>query len=89
VWFELRISNANLFVIGNHQGKTQDDAIVNFKIYNLYNFQSFLIKMFSVCFLVLCVFFFVFLKGCNPVFLGTIDTLDCFWEGLQNPLFCH
>ena len=36
----LKVSDVNLFMIGNYQAKKRDDVIVDFKIYNLYNFQS-------------------------------------------------
>ena len=55
----LQVSDVNLFMIGNYQAKKRDDVIVDFKIYNLYNFQS----VFFVYRFVLYVFFYVFLSS--------------------------
>ena len=40
VFVGLKVSDVNLFMIGNYQAQKRDDVIVDFKIYNLYNFQS-------------------------------------------------
>ena len=67
----LKVSDVNLFMIGNYQAKKRDDVIVDFKIYNLYNFQS----VFFVYRFVLYVFFYVFLSSrLLLLFVNTVDS---------------
>ena len=54
VFVGLQVSDVNLFMIGNYQAKKRDDVIVDFKIYNLYNFQSVFFVVYLNYFYYLC-----------------------------------
>ena len=54
VFVGLKVSDVNLFMIGNYQAQKRDDVIVDFKIYNLYTFQFVFFVVYLNYFYYLC-----------------------------------